>query len=251
MTDAPFERWVADLERRHLAELSFPEVRRGLQAVSSLYVERRRRIGDGAVFDGAGKRAAFALFFGPVHFLVVRRIVEGVGAAAPPLERVVDLGCGTGAAGAAWALAAGAAVTGVERSGWAVREARETYAALGLAGRASGGDLLRERLPGRGTGILLGWVVNELGDAEREALRPRLLEAARLGARVLLVEPIASRPVPWWKAWAGVVEAEGGREDLWRVPAELPPPLPLLDRAAGLDHRILTARSLYLPGAEA
>ena len=88
MTDALFETWIADLERRHLAELSFPEVRKGLQALSSLYVERRGRLGAGAVFDGAGKRAAFALFFGPLHFLVVREIVAAVGAAEPaPVAR--------------------------------------------------------------------------------------------------------------------------------------------------------------------
>ena len=247
----PFERWVADLEKRHLAELSFAEVRKGLQAVSSLYVERRGRIGAGAVFEGAGKRAAFALFFGPLHHLVVRDVVAAVGGASPPLARVVDLGCGTGAAGAAWALAAGAQVSGVERNGWAAREARETYAALGLRGRAAVGDLLRERLPGRGSGILLGWVVNELEEPARAALLPRLLEAGRRGARVLVVEPIASRPVPWWAEWAESFAGAGGRDDLWRFPASLPPTLALLDKAAGLDHRVLTARSLWLPGAPA
>ncbi len=161
------EEWLADLERRHLAELSFPEVRKGLQALSSLYVERRGRIGTGAAFDGAGKRAAFALFFGPLHFLVVREIVDALGAAAPPLSRVLDLGCGTGPAGAAWALAAGGSpeVSGIERSGWAAQEARETFRALGLRGRAAAGELLRERLPGSGAGIVLGWTVNELPDA--------------------------------------------------------------------------------------
>jgi hypothetical protein len=248
MADEPFERWVADLERRHLAELSFPEVRKGLQALSSLYVERRGRIGSGAAFDGAGKRAAFALFFGPLHFLIVREVVSALGALVPPLARVHDLGCGTGAAGAAWALAAGAPVQGVERSGWAAAEARATYAALGLDGRAAAGELLRERLPGAGAGVLLGWVVNELGDEGRGVLLPRLLEATRRGARVLVVEPIAARPVPWWKAWATAFAGAGGREDLWRFPATLPPLVALLDRAAGLDHRVLTARSLYLPG---
>jgi len=249
MSPDPFERWIADLERRHLAELSFPEVRKGLQALSSLYVERRDRIGTGAAFDGAGKRAAFALFFGPLHFLVVREVVAGLGAARPPLERVHDLGCGTGAAGAAWALAAGAAVHGVERSGWAASEARETFSALGIDGRVSAGELLRERLPGARAGILLGWAVNELGDEGRSALLPRLLESARRGARVLVVEPIAARPVPWWKPWASAFGDEGGRDDLWRFPAKLPPVVALLDKAAGLDHRVLTARSLYLPGA--
>jgi SAM-dependent methyltransferase len=249
MTDTPFERWVADLEKRHLAELAFPEVRKGLQALSSLYVERRGRIGSGAAFDGAGKRAAFALFFGPLHFLVVREIVSALGAAEPALTRVVDLGCGTGAAGAAWALAAGGAgVQGVERSGWAAVEARATWSALGLRGRATAGDLLRERLPGAGGGIVLGWVVNELEAAAREALLPRLVDASRRGARVLVVEPIAARPVPWWSGWAKEFADAGGRDDLWRFPSELPPLLALLDKAAGLDHRILKARSLYLPG---
>ena len=243
--------WLADLERRHFAELSFPEVRKGLQALSSLYVERRGRIGAGAAFDGAGKRAAFALFFGPLHFLVVREVVEAVGAAAPPLARILDLGCGTGPAGAAWALAAGATaeVSGVERSGWAVQETRETFRALGLRGRASAGNLLREKLPGAGGGVVLGWAVNELPDAARAELLPKLLEAARRGARVLVVEPIAARPVPWWSAWATAFVAAEGRDDLWRFPSALPPRLALLDKAAGLDHRVLTARSLYLPGA--
>ncbi len=248
MGDAPFDRWIDDLERRHLAELSFAEVRKGLQAVSSLYVERRGRIGAGAVFDGEGKRAAFALFYGPLHHLAVGGIVAALGAAEAGLARIVDLGCGTGAAGAAWALAAGAEVYGVERSGWAASEARRTYAALSLRGRATAGDLLRERLPGRGAGVLLGWVVNELDAPSRAALLPRLLESARRGARVLVVEPIAARPVPWWTEWATAFVADGGRTDLWRLPGALPPLVARLDRAAGLDHRMLTARSLYLPG---
>ena len=90
--------------------------------------------------------------------------------------------------------------------------------------------------------------MNELPDAAREELRPRLLESARRGARVLVVEPIAARPVPWWTAWAKAFSEAGGRDDLWRFPASLPPLVALLDKAAGLDHRVLTARSLWLPG---
>ena len=40
----PFGSFHEALERRHLAELTFPEVRRALQALSSLYVERRERM---------------------------------------------------------------------------------------------------------------------------------------------------------------------------------------------------------------
>jgi hypothetical protein len=39
----------------------------------------------------------------------------------------------------------------------------------------------------------------------------------------------------------------GGRADEWRFRVELPERLALMDRAAGLDHRELTGRSLWLP----
>ena len=71
------------LEARHLSELTFAEVRRALQALSSLYVERRGRMAEGAALDGAGKRAAFALYYGSMHFLLVREIVRALGPAVP------------------------------------------------------------------------------------------------------------------------------------------------------------------------
>ena len=47
----------------------------------------------------------------------------------------LDLGCGTGAAGAAWALATGAGrVEGYDINPWAAREARWSYDAMGLQG---------------------------------------------------------------------------------------------------------------------
>src|SRR4249920_3711800 len=126
--------WYAALEARHLASLTFQEVRRALQALSSLYVERRERLVLGAALEGAGKRAAFALFYGPLHFLTVREVVRALGAAEPPPRELLDLGCGTGAAGAAWALEARGKteVHGVDRSGWAAGEARWTLRRLGL-----------------------------------------------------------------------------------------------------------------------
>jgi hypothetical protein len=76
-----------------------------------------------------------------------------------------------------------------------------------------------------------------------------VLEAARRGAAVLVLEPIARRAVPWMESWRAAFEAEGGRADAWRFPAELPEVLARLDHAAGLDHRELTARSLWLPAS--
>jgi hypothetical protein len=250
MTTTPdaFSRWLAALEARYRADLTFAEIRRGLQALSSLYVERRGRIASGAALDGAGKRAAFALYLGPLHFLIVREVVRALRAAEPAPTRIVDLGCGTGAAGAAWALAASPRpdYEGVDRSAWAAGEARFSLKVLGLRGRASAGDLDRISLPGRGGAVVAAFTVNELDEAARGRLLGRLLDAARAGARVLVVEPIARRIAPWWRDWAAAFVTAGGRADEWRFPAALPETLAALDRAAGLDHRELLARSLWL-----
>lgn len=244
---------MSALERRHLARLTFPEVRRALQALSSLYVERRRRLGSGAALEGAGKRAAFALFYGPLHFLLARAVVEALGAHRPAPRRILDLGCGTGAAGAAWAVAAGGApsVEAIDRSPWAVEETRFTFASLRVAGAARRGRLEEVTLPGRGAGIVAAFTVNELDDAGREALLGRLRQASGAGAAVLVLEPIARRGLPWWESWARAFTAAGGRADEWRFPARLPDLMARLDRAAGLDHRELTARSLWFSSVTA
>jgi hypothetical protein len=66
---------------------------------------------------------------------------------------------------------------------------------------------------------------------------------------VLVVEPIARRVNPWWPEWAEAVRGGGGREDEWRFRPRLPDRLALLGKAAGLDSRELTGRSLALgPG---
>ena len=245
----PFPAWVEALEARHTKELTFAEVRRALQALSSLYVRRGERLAEGEALGTAGKRAAFALFYAPLHFLTVRGIVRALDAATPAPRAILDLGCGTGVAGAAWAIEAGPRVTvaGVERSGWAAAEARFTFSRLGLRGEARRGDLLREALPGKGGGVVCAFVVNELAEDARVSLLARMLAAARAGARVLVVEPIARGVAPWWPRWSEAFRGAGGRADEWRFPAALPPPLARLDRAAALDHRELTARSLWLP----
>jgi SAM-dependent methyltransferase len=246
-----FQRWMASLEERHLADLTFSEVSRSLRALSSTYVERRRRIAEGGALSGAGKRAAFALFYGPLHYLLIRHIVGSLpGAAAAPPKIIVDLGCGTGAAGAAWASACHAtpAIVGIDRHPWALGEAARTYRDFGLAGRTRKGDIAVAPLPGDRTAVVAAFAMNELTEAAREALVTRLVGRAGLGNRLLIVEPLAGFVAPWWNRWRERFEDAGGRADQWRFRADLPPIVEKLDRAAGLDHRDLTGRSLWLSG---
>ena len=133
---SPFDAWLAALDERHLADFRPAEVGRALRALSSCYVERRSRLAEGGALETAGKRAAFALFYAPLHFLTADRVVSALPSPAPVTE-VLDLGCGTGAAGAAWALQCAAGrISGFDRHPWAVAEANWTYRVLGLQGRA-------------------------------------------------------------------------------------------------------------------
>lgn len=246
--DAHVQQWLAALEARHLADLRVPEVTRALRALSSAYVQRRHKVAAGATLDTAGKRAAFALYYGPLHFITIGRVLQAVAPDAPPPASITDLGCGTGVAGAAWALHAGrsAPVNGIDRHPWAVEEARWTYRQLGVRGNARIGDLARPAVvPARGA-IVAAYAMNEVPPDARPAVEKRLLRAAANGVSLLIVEPIARSISPWWDALASRVLAQHGRADEWRFDVELPPLLRLFDKAAGLDHRELTARSLFL-----
>jgi methyltransferase family protein len=248
-----FSHWMAALEARHLANLRVPEVTRALRALSAAYVERRRQTatptGGGTVLgalDTAGKRAAFALFYAPLHFIAVRHVVRARGGQAP--NTIVDLGCGTGAAGAAWALASepAPAVLGLDRHPWAVDEAHWTYRQLGVRGRARQGDVTKMSAPRRGDSIVAAYVLNELPDAARTRVEDRLIETAAHGGHVLVIEPIARAVAPWWDDLATRMSGVGARSDEWRLPIDLPPLLEKFDRAAGLNHRELTFRSLFV-----
>jgi hypothetical protein len=250
--DEGFSRWMAALEARHLANLRVPEVTRALRALSSAYVERRRQTATPAggtvrgALDSAGKRAAFALFYAPLHFIAVTEVVRARGGHAP--KTVIDLGCGTGAAGAAWALASQPvpALVGIDRHPWAVEEAQWTYQQLGVHGRARQGDVTKMAAPRRGDSIVAAYLLNELPDAARTRVEGRLIDAAAHGGRVLVIEPIARAIAPWWDDLAARLSRVGGRSDEWRLPIELPPLLEKFDRAAGLNHRELTFRSLFV-----
>jgi len=244
--DARIAAWLEALDARHLAELTPREVARALRALSSCYVERRSKLVEGGALGTAGKRAAFALFYAPIHLFLARHIIQALGPGR--LTQIYDLGCGTGSAGAAWALETpGAKVSGADRHPWAVAEANWTYRQLGIDGRASQQDVGRLRLTSRtGTGIIAAYTINELEDGVRDETLARLLEAGMSGASVLVIEPIARAVTPWWRPWEQAVLAVGGRVDEWRVPAALPDRQRDLARAAGLRPNELTARSLFM-----
>jgi SAM-dependent methyltransferase len=242
------DEWLKALDQRLLANFTVSEVSRALRALSSCYVERRSKLREGGALGSAGKRAAFALFYAPLHFLTLAEIVRALPSTDRPVTDVVDLGCGTGAAGAAWAMqTAEARLTGIDRHPWAVAEANWTYKQLGLRGRAVQADVARFRFEsGPRTAILAAYSINELPDIVREQMLERLLRSHAAGARVLIVEPIARRLTPWWKSWEASFVAVGGRADEWRFAASLPPRQRELARAAGLNPRELTARTLFL-----
>ena len=246
--DPRFDAWIVALEARHLADLTFPEVSRALRALSSTYVERRGRLGEGAALAGAGKRAAFALFYAPLHYLLVREIARALPGASAGPGTLVDLGCGTGASGAAWALAAARppSIVAIDRHQWALGEAAWTCRRFDLAARTVRGDAADARLPKPPCRVLAAFALNELPDAARDALLTRLVARAAGGDQLLVVEPLAGFVARWWSRWRDRVVEAGGRADEWRFRLPLPAIVAKLDRATGLDHREITGRSLWL-----
>ena len=238
---------MSALEARYLRDLTFQEVARALRALSSCYVERRGRLASGRALEGSGKRAAFAAFYAPLHFLITAHIASAVRAELSPGTTLVDLGCGTGAAGAAWALVAGAGVDilGVDRSAWAAHEAEWTWRTMGIRGRAVRTDAARLRWPRARHAALAAFAINELTPSARDGLRQRLVQAAAEGHDVLVIEPLAGAAAPWWEEWVQAFAAVGGEHRTWRAGARLPELVARLDRASGLNHRELTARSLH------
>lgn len=248
---AKLDGWLAAAEQRYAADLRVPEITRALRALSSAYVERRER-GDrhhvhGAL-DTAGKRAAFALYYAPLHFIAVTHAVSALGAAQPEPGVVIDLGCGTGAAGAAWAVAAKSApaVHGIDRHPWAVAEARWTLSRFGLNGQVKQGDVDRFRGFRKGDCVVAAYTLNELPDAARERVEQRMRDIAAGGGHMLVIEPLARAVVPWWSGAAARVLAAGGRADEWKLTIDAPPIVGLLGKAAGLNYHELRFQTLYV-----
>lgn len=246
---AHLERWFEALQQRHLAELEWAEVTRALRALSSAYVQRRAKLSSGAALSGRGKRAAFALFYGPLHFATVAGVVDRLaleGEDICPHRTISDLGCGTGAAGAAWALRCSppSRVIGYELNPWAVTEANWTYRFFGLDGIAKRADVAKVRVD-KPSARIAAYTLNEL----HADVRARVVaDALAAGAPLLIVEPISRAITPWWDETARLVLARGGRADDWKLPLEMPERWRLLDRAAGFRRDYLTARSLWTSG---
>ncbi len=243
-----FKLVLAALEARHFSDLRFSEVTRALRALSSAYVERRESaLIQHRALDGAGKRAAFALYYGPIHFVLVEKILAEVGRPQLP-GLVMDLGCGSGVAGAAVALSTSppARVLAIDTHPWALDEARFTYRAFGLTADIRRGHAARTRIPHDASFVVAAFVVNELNDADRGALLDSLRAAATRGASILVIEPISQRISPWWDEWAKAFAAMGGRADEWRFRFDPPTIVTRLARASGLRPESLTARSLYV-----
>lgn len=243
--------WMARLEARHLAKLQFSEVSRALRALSSAYVERRHTaIAAHRVLDGAGKRAAFALYYGPVHFLATSQVIAALRerAGAPDAWRalpVIDVGCGTGAVGAAAAVTTGApSILGLDTHPWALDEARDTYAAYGLDASVVRGSAAKLRRPRQPSFVVAGYVANELTEAERAVLGRTLVNAARHGSRVLVIEPLARAATPWWPEWVELFAPLGGRAEEWKLTIAPPDLVRRLGEAAGLTPTATNVRTL-------
>ena len=239
-----FEPWLAAAVARQ-APLSFTDLRKGVQGLSSRYVERRGdRAAIAEALDGPARRGAFATYYAALHLLTAHGAARAAGLASAT-ARIVDLGAGTGACGIGVALAMRPhtpALHASDRSAWALGEAKATARAFDLAIRTRRATL-PAALPRPNPAELwsFGWVLNELDDGARHAALERIAAAVSAGTRVLVLEPLAGRAVPWWDAW--VREGASGlrtAEVRWR--AERPAWIAAMDRAARLDHSELGAR---------
>jgi hypothetical protein len=249
--------WTNLVIDRHMGSMTTSEFLKAVRALSARYVERRADLGKRSPIDSAGKRAAFGGFFAPLHLLTALAAIARLGGVSlDPTRPIVDLGCGTGAASIALALAGSTRppIVGVDIDTWSLGEALWNWRALGCSGRtrranltsALGVDIPKPPRSAKTGVIVLGWSANELSNVDRERLLPQLLTAAERGTSILVLEPLARAVVPWWGEWEVPILAAGGRSDEWKLNVVLPPRLAELDRAAGFKRDALGVRTLLL-----
>jgi hypothetical protein len=245
--------WLMAAVERHGA-LSFSELRKGVQALSARYVEQRRPEGVKAGALGSpAKRAAFATFYAGLHLQTVLALAPSLIASLSQREirRVVDLGAGTGVVGCGLALALGPPapqVLALERSTFALGEARATFKAFRTSGRTRR-TALPAGLPRLGRGDLLaaGWFLNECRPEQRERLVEQIEAALDAGAAAIVLEPLSGRAVPWWDEVTGRLASRGVHREIVKWHATLPDWLRQMDRAAALRHQELGARVAWGP----
>lgn len=245
-----FEEWVDETRARFVPPLTTTEVRKGVQALSWNYVEERVRGRDAArALQGEGKRAAFASYFAPLHFLATRIALAGIGPEPFAKVRVVhDIACGTGATGAALAsaLPEQPRIEAFDVSPWAVSEAKRTYDALLVSARTKRGALPQD-FPRAGAADLLalGWAANELDEAARGALLTKITAALHRGAALFIAEPVSARITPWWDSWCARLAGPGAKHAIVRAQVDLPAWITALDDASGLCHDEIVAKVIW------
>ena len=252
------DQWVETIIARHSAAMTRSELLKAIRALSARYVERRGVLPERSPLDSAGKRAAFAAYYAPLHFLTVRAILETNPIPGQPAS-LIDLGCGTGVASAAWALTQKPRVLleGIDLHPWALSEARWNWNVLELTGRATRGDMVAHleslqssRRDVTKLALVCGWSLNELIADKRDRAIELLLNLTARGATALVIEPIARRLVPWWDDFAQRAQSAGAVSHEWRFDVSFPPALADLDDAAGFDREALTARSVIFAGKQ-
>jgi hypothetical protein len=264
--DHEVDAWAEATLLRHMASLTRLEFLKAVRALSARYVEKRSDLPHRSPVDSAGKRAAFAGFFAPLHFYTVRSIAghQNLGGAADSPDaphRIVDLGCGTGVSSAAcaWSLDRAPVVEGIDRLGWSLSEASWNWRRLGVRARTRRGDLVgaAERMATRRQSaadralLVLGWTVNELTPPDRLRLLRALLSLVEDRTDVLVIEPISHAATPWWGEWSSAWREHGAREDTWSLAVTVPASLREIDTAAGFRRDTLSAKTLYAIGREA
>jgi ubiquinone/menaquinone biosynthesis C-methylase UbiE len=175
---------------------------------------------------------------------LIQHIVRELGVTFEP-GVVVDVGCGTGVAGAAIATSQSPplGVMGFDVHPWTLDEARFTYRTFALKSDVRRVHAAKTRIPSDTSVIVAAFVVNELSDKDRAAL---LDEIKRSRKHALIVEPISQRISPWWDDWSAEFQKLGGRADVWKARVDMPPLVKRLAKAAGLRPEMLTARSLFV-----